>query len=290
MKLLVLGARGMLGSDVMLAAENAGHEVKGFGHRELDITDADAVMDRVTLERPDVVINCAAWTDVDGAEDEFDKANEVNGAGAGHVAHAAAAAGAKVVYISSDYVFDGTKKTPYVETDQVGPVGAYGKTKLAGEIATAAGNSRCFIVRSSWLFGVSGPNFVDTMLRLGKDHGEVLVVRDQIGSPTYTWHLAYGLTRLIDSDAYGVHHMAASGSCSWYEFAKLIFEKAELEVTTLSASTEDFGRKAPRPAYSVMVSSAENAIVLPSWQDGLTAFLAQRKATDEMQTEEGNSP
>jgi len=289
-KLLVLGARGMLGSDVMLAAENAGHEVKGFGHRELDITDADAVMDRVTLERPDVVINCAAWTDVDGAEDEFDKANEVNGAGAGHVAHAAAAAGAKVVYISSDYVFDGTKKTPYVETDQVGPVGAYGKTKLAGEIATAAGNSRCFIVRSSWLFGVSGPNFVDTMLRLGKDHGEVLVVRDQIGSPTYTWHLAYGLTRLIDSDAYGVHHMAASGSCSWYEFAKLIFEKAELEVTTLSASTEDFGRKAPRPAYSVMVSSAENAIVLPSWQDGLTAFLAQRKATDEMQTEEGNSP
>ena len=289
MKLLVLGARGMLGSDVMLAAENAGHEVKGFGHRELDITDADAVMDRVTLERPDVVINCAAWTDVDGAEDEFDKANEVNGAGAGRVAHPAAAAGAKVVYISSDYVFDGTKKTPYVETDQVGPVGAYGKTKLAGEIATAAGNSRCFIVRSSWLFGVSGPNFVDTMLRLGKDHGEVLVVRDQIGSPTYTWHLAYGLTRLIDSDAYGVHHMAASGSCSWYEFAKLIFEKAELEVTTLSASTEDFGRKAPRPADSVMESAAENAIVLPSWQDGLTAFLAQKAATSEIEAEGGSA-
>lgn len=287
MKILVTGARGMLGSDVMLAAENAGHEVRGFGHHDLDITDADAVMDRVTLERPDVVINCAAWTDVDGAEDDLEKATEVNGAGAGNVAHAAAAAGAEVVYISSDYVFDGTKKTPYLETDQVNPVGAYGKSKLAGEIATAAGNSRCFIVRSSWLFGISGPNFVDTMLRLGKDHGEVLVVRDQVGSPTYTWHLAYGLIRLIDSDAYGVHHMAASGSCSWYEFAKLIFEKAELEVTTLSASTEDFGRKAPRPAYSVMESAAENAIVLPSWQDGLTAFLAQRAATDELANEEG---
>ena len=127
------------------------------------------------------------------------------------------------------------------------------------------------------------------MLRLGKDHGEVLVVRDQIGSPTYTWHLAYGLTRLIDSDAYGVHHMAASGSCSWYEFAKLIFEKAELEVTTLSASTEDFGRKAPRPAYSVMESAAENAIVLPSWQDGLTAFLAQKAATSEIEAEGGSA-
>ena len=271
----------MLGRDVMLAADNAGHTVRGFGHTDLDITDAEAVMDRVTLERPDVVINCAAFTDVDGAEDDFEAATEVNGAGAGNVAHAAAAAGSKVVYISSDYVFDGTKKTPYVETDGVGPVSAYGKSKLAGEIATAAGNSRCFIVRSSWLFGIHGSNFVETMLRLGKNNGQVLVVRDQVGSPTYTWHLAYGLIRLIESDAYGVHHMSANGSCSWYEFAKVIFEKSNMEVTTLSASTEDFGRKAPRPPYSVMVSGAENAIVLPSWQDGLTAFLAQRQASEQ---------
>lgn len=281
MKLLVFGARGMLGSDVMLAADNAGHTVRGFGHMDLDITDADAVADRISLEKPDVVINCAAWTDVDGAEDDPEGATLVNGVGAGNVAHAAAAVGAKVVYISSDYVFDGTKKTPYVETDQVGPVGAYGKSKLAGEMATAEGNSRCFIVRTSWLFGINGPNFVDTMLRLGRDHGEVLVVRDQVGSPTYTWHLAYGLIRLIDTDAYGVHHMSATGSCSWYEFAKEIFEKANLEVNTLSASTEDFGRKAPRPAYSVMVAGSEDAIVLPSWEEGLTGFLAQRIASEE---------
>jgi dTDP-4-dehydrorhamnose reductase len=281
MNLMVLGARGMLGTDVMLAAENAGHAVRGFGHQDLDITDEAAVVRRIEREKPDTVINCAAWTDVDGAEDDPEGANLVNGTAAGIVARAAASVGAKVVYVSSDYVFDGTKTSPYVETDQVGPIGVYGQSKLAGEVATASGNPRCFIVRSSWLFGVNGPNFVDTMLRLGKNHGEVLVVRDQVGSPTYTWHLAYGIIRLIDTGAYGVHHMAASGSCSWYEFAKAIFEKSKLEVRTLSATTEDFGRKAPRPAYSVMVSASEDAIVLPTWQEGLDAFLAQRAASEQ---------
>ena len=172
--------------------------VVGYGHAELDIGDADAVGARIEAERPGVVINCAAWTDVDGAEEAEQEATRINGAGAGNVAAAAAAVGASVVYVGSDYVFDGGKGAPYVETDQTAPLSAYGRSKLAGEEATRAANKRHFIVRSSWLFGTGGRNFVETMLRLAADHGEVLVVRDQVGSPTYTWHLAYGIVRLIE--------------------------------------------------------------------------------------------
>jgi dTDP-4-dehydrorhamnose reductase len=268
----------MLGSDVMLAAGNAGHDVVGFGHIELDVTDASAVSSRLELERPDVVINCAAWTDVDGAEEAEDAALEVNGTGSGNVAAAAATVGASVVYISSDYVFDGSKGAPYVETDQTAPLSAYGRTKLAGEDATAAANKRHFIVRSAWLFGIGGSNFVETMLRLAADHGEVLVVRDQVGSPTYTWHLAHGIVRLIEGVEFGIHHMAAAGACSWYEFAREIFEQAEVECKVLSATTDMLGRPAPRPAYSALSSQREHAIELPAWQDGLAAYLAQRSA------------
>lgn len=270
----------MLGHDVVLAAENEGHEVHGYGHSEVDITDPDSVGRRLRLDRPDAVVNCAAWTDVDGAEDEPDGAMAVNGTGAGVVAEAAAAVDAKVLYVSSDYVFDGTKTTPYLETDQTGPVSAYGISKLAGEVATLSANRRSFAVRSSWLFGINGGNFVDTMIRLGRTQKQVLVVRDQIGCPTYTWHLAYGLVRLLDSDAYGIHHMAGGGHCSWYDFAKEIFKLSGMEVTTLSATTEMFAAKAPRPAWSVLESGIEHAIMLPDWQDGLAAYLEQRRSVE----------
>jgi dTDP-4-dehydrorhamnose reductase len=281
MKLLVTGAAGMLGRDVMLAAGNAGHQVVGYGHAELDIADAGAVSAKVGGERPDVVINCAAWTDVDGAEQAEEEATRINGEGAGNVAAAAAAVGASVVYIGSDYVFDGSKGAPYVETDQTAPLSAYGRGKLAGEEATRAANKRHFIVRSAWLFGTGGPNFVETMLRLAADHGEVLVVRDQVGSPTYTWHLAYGIVRLIEGVEFGIHHMAAAGSCSWYEFAREIFEQASVECKVMSATTEMLGRPAPRPAYSALTSQREHAIELPAWQDGLAAYLSQRSAESE---------
>ena len=281
MKLLVTGAGGMLGRDVMLAAGNAGHEVIGFGHTELDIADEAVVAAKIEGERPDVVINCAAWTDVDGAEEAEEAATRVNGAGAGAVAAAAAAVGASVVYVGSDYVFDGGKGAPYVETDQTAPLSAYGRSKLAGEEATRAANKRHFIVRSAWLFGVGGPNFVETMLRLAADHGEVLVVRDQVGSPTYTWHLAYGIVRLIEGVEYGIHHMAAAGACSWYEFAREIFEQASVECKVMSATTEMLGRPAPRPACSALRSEREHAIELPAWQDGLAAYLSQRRAEAE---------
>jgi dTDP-4-dehydrorhamnose reductase len=280
-KLLVTGAAGMLGRDVMLAAGNAGHQVVGFGRAELNVADAAAVSAKIEGERPDVVINCAAWTDVDAAEEAEEEATGVNGTGAGNVAAAVAAVGGSVVYVGSDYVFDGSKGAPYVETDQTAPISAYGRSKLAGEEATRAANKRHFIVRSAGLFGAGGPNFVETMLRLAADHGEVLVVRDQVGSPTYTWHLAYGIVRLIEGVEFGIHHMAAAGTCSWYEFAHEIFEQAKVECKVMSATTEMLGRPALRPAYSALSSQREHAIELPSWQDGLAAYLAQRRAETE---------
>jgi dTDP-4-dehydrorhamnose reductase len=281
MKLLVTGAAGMLGRDVMLAAGNAGHDIVGFGHTELDVSDAAAVDSKLEDERPDVVINCAAWTDVDGAEEAEETAMAVNGTGAGKVAAAAAAVGASVVYVSSDYVFDGAKGAPYVETDQPAPLSAYGRTKLAGEEATAAANPRHFVVRSSWLFGIGGNNFVETMLRLAEHQNEVLVVHDQVGSPTYTWHLAYGIVRLIEGLEHGIHHMAASGQCSWYEFAREVFEQAAVECKVLSATSDMLGRPAPRPAFSALESQREHAIELPSWQDGLAGYISQRNSEKE---------
>ncbi|HEX8754600.1 MAG TPA: dTDP-4-dehydrorhamnose reductase [Solirubrobacterales bacterium] len=281
MKLLIAGAGGMLGRDVVLAAGNAGHDVVGFGHAELDVTDPAALERKFDLERPDVVINCAAWTDVDGAEESEEAAFAINGTGAGNVAAAAAEAGASVVFISTDYVFDGGKGSPYVESDQPAPLSAYGRTKLAGEEATAAANKRHFVVRSSWLFGIGGGNFVETMLRLADSQNEVLVVRDQVGSPTYTWHLAYGVVRLIEGMEYGIHHMAAGGHCSWYDFAREIFEQAQVECKVLSGTTEMLGRPAPRPAFSALESQREHAILLPPWQDGLAGYLAQRQAERE---------
>jgi dTDP-4-dehydrorhamnose reductase len=280
MKILVAGAGGMLGRDVVIAAENAGHEVLPYDHSGLDVSDAERVGRRLNIDRPDMVINCAAWTDVDGAESQEEQAFEVNATGAGNLAAAAEQAGSKVLYVSTDYVFNGGKEGPYVETDLPAPISAYGRTKLAGEQATVAANRRSFVVRTSGLFGIGGPNFVDTMLRLGKG-GEVLVVHDQVASPTYTWHLAYGLIRLIDSDSFGLHHMAAAGSCSWYDFAREIFERAGMEVVTLGATSDMLSRAAQRPANSALASQNQHAIELPSWQDGLTSYLAQRNSTAE---------
>jgi dTDP-4-dehydrorhamnose reductase len=268
----------MLGRDVLLAAGNAGHDVVGYGRAELDVTRPEALDRKLDLERPDVLINCAAWTDVDGAEQAEEAAFAVNGSGAGNVAAAAAKVEARILHVSTDYVFDGAKGEPYVESDQPAPLSAYGRTKLAGEEAVAAANKRHFIVRSAGLFGLGGRNFVDTMLRLAERQSEVTVVRDQVGSPTYTWHLAYGIVRLIEGIEYGIHHMAASGQCSWYEFANEIFEQAKVDCRALSITSEEFGAPAPRPPFSALTSQREHAIRLPGWQDGLAGYLAQRQA------------
>ena len=276
MKILVTGAEGMLGRDLVEVSLAAGHEVRGMGRTDLDVTDRNRVQDRLEIDRPDVVINCAAWTDVDGAEDDPEAADLVNGEGAANVAEAAASVDARVLYVSTDYVFDGTKGEPYLESDPPAPVSAYGRSKLKGEEATLFANPRAFVVRSSWLFGVGGANFVETMLRAGKVEGKVLVVHDQVGCPTWTTHLSVGLVRLLDTDRFGIHHMAATGHCSWYDFAREIFDRSAMEVVTLSATTEMLGRRAPRPAFSALESEYENAIELPPWQEGLTGYLASR--------------
>jgi dTDP-4-dehydrorhamnose reductase len=266
----------MLGHDVFRVAEGMRHQVIALSHDELDVTDPARVERVITRERPGAVINCAGWTNVDGAEDSERDASLVNAQGAGFVAGAAEKVDAKILYVSTDYVFDGSAG-PYGESDDPAPINAYGRTKLAGERATSLVNRRSFIVRTSWLFGPQGGNFVETMLRLGQGGGPVVVVHDQVGAPTYTGHLAVGLLRLIDSASYGIHHMAGEGSCSWYEFAMEIFRQAEV-VTRVMATTSDMMElPAARPANSILISRRSAPIKLPPWQRGLSDYLARRE-------------
>jgi len=217
------------------------------------------------VEAPKLVLHAAAWTDVDGAEADPQGAAAVNVGGTQH----AALLGAPLVYYSSDYVFDGHKREPYVESDGPNPLSAYGRTKLHGE---AAAGERSWIVRSSWLFGATGKNFLRTMLSLGAERDEVAVVDDQRGSPTYVGHLAEA-TRAIVGLAFGTYHVAAEGDCTWADFAEAIFEEAGLRCRVRRISTEELGRPAPRPAYSVVRSELAETPRLPHWRDGLTECL-----------------
>src|SRR5215210_4408546 len=224
MRLLVTGAAGMLGRDVVSAAESAGHDVVALARRDLDIADPDAVRAAVRAARPDAVVNCAAWTDVDGAEEHEAQAKRINGAGAGHLA----AAAPYVVHVSSDYVFDGAASEPYAEDAATGPRTAYGRSKLAGEHAVAAAGDHA-IVRSAWLFGVHGKNFVATMLRLAENRDEVSVVDDQVGCPTFSGHLAPALVEIAERRLTGVLHVSGTGACSWCELAQAAFEESGAE-------------------------------------------------------------
>jgi dTDP-4-dehydrorhamnose reductase len=268
----------MLGSDAVEAIAARGHTVFGLPRSELDVTDATAVEEAISELGPDWVVNCAAWTDVDGAEAAERRAMRVNDTGAAMVSATAAAHGARVLYVSSDYVFDGQKGSPYVESDLPAAISAYGRSKQAGETSVAIANPRHMIVRSSWLFGVGGGNFVETMLRIGSEQPEVLVVSDQVGSPTYTPHLAEAIALLLEDEEYGIHHVTASGECSWFEFAQEIFDQAGLETRVMAATTEMLARPAPRPPYSVLASEQPDPIVLPDWHQGLAEYLAVRRA------------
>jgi dTDP-4-dehydrorhamnose reductase len=282
MRLLVTGAGGMLGRDVVAAARAAGHDVAAHGHDTLDVTDAAAVAAVMAGAAPDVVVNCAAFTDVDGAEAREDEAHAINATGAGNVARAAAAAGAAVVQVSTDYVFDGEARRPYVESDTPAPRSAYGRTKLAGEREVAAATARHVIVRTAWLFGVHGRNFVDTILRVVQDRGEATVVDDQVGSPTWTGHLAEALIALAATEAWGLHHVAGTGSCSWYELAEAACERTGIPHVLHRGRTGDLGRPAPRPAWSVLVTERRDGATLPPWDAGLDAYMAARAARSEI--------
>jgi dTDP-4-dehydrorhamnose reductase len=261
----VVGAGGMLGRDVVRAAGDGAIALTRAG---LDVTDRAAVREALGGA---TVVNCAAYTHVDGAETESETAHAVNADGARNVAEAAQ----RVLYVSTDYVFDGAKTEPYVESDPTGPLQEYGHSKLAGERATAEANDNHLVVRSSWLFGAGGRNFVDTMLALGRERGELLVVDDQVGSPTFTGHLAEALVALAAGDERGVLHVAGSGSCSWYAFARAIFERSGVEAEVRPCTSDEFPRPARRPANSVLASE-RGAPALPAWQDGLEAYLGVR--------------
>jgi dTDP-4-dehydrorhamnose reductase len=260
---------------VVAAAERAGHDVLALSRRALDITDAHAVSVACRDARPEAVINCAAWTDVDGAETHDDEATRVNGEGAGHVAAAAGAVGALVVHVSSDYVFSGTATEPYPEVAPTAPLGAYGRSKLAGELAVAtAAPAQHAIVRSSWLFGVHGANFVATMLRLGGERDEVTVVDDQVGCPTYTGHLAPALVEIAERRLTGLMHVAGGGRCSWRDLAEATFAHAGVDSRVLPGTTAALGRPAPRPAFSALGRLRDDTPQLPPWEEGLAAYLA----------------
>jgi dTDP-4-dehydrorhamnose reductase len=250
---LITGAGGQLGAALQEAFPEADARTRG----ELDVTQPFSA-------EVDLVLHAAAWTNVDGAETEPAAAELVNVDGTRNVA----ALGAPVVYFSTDYVFDGLKRAPYVESDEPRPLSVYARTKLEGEREVRDG----WIVRSSWLFGWTGTNFVRTMLRLGEERDEVSVVADQVGCPTYVGHLAEA-TREVLSLPSGVWHLAAEGECTWAEFARAIFEEAGVGCRVREITTEELGRPAPRPAYSVLRSERNNAPRLPHWRDGLRACL-----------------
>jgi dTDP-4-dehydrorhamnose reductase len=275
MRILITGAGGMLGHDVRDAALAAGHEPIALARHACDIADPASVLAAVAHARPDAVVNCAAWTNVDGAESEENAALAVNGDGAGHIAAAACAAGAWTVHVSTDYVFDGAKRAPYLESDPVRPLSAYGRTKLAGEraVATAAPEAHA-IVRAAWLFGAHGHCFPKTMLRLAAERDELAVVDDQIGSPTFTGHLAPVLVAIAAQRMPGLLHAGAGEQCSWCEFAAAIVEAGARDCTVWGIPTSEYPTPAPRPAYSVL-RSERGAPELPSWRTGLEAFMSE---------------
>ena len=283
MKLLVTGAAGMLGLDVLRAGERAGHELVAVDLPELDITDTRAVEDAFARIRPEAVLNCAAWTDVDGAESHREQAHAVNADGPRNLALAAAWERVPLLHVSTDYVFSGeafadSQGVPraYVESDPTGPRTVYGQTKLAGEREVLGASPRHAVVRSAWLFGIGGRNFADTMLKLAGDREAVQVVTDQVGCPTWTGHLAPALLGLLERGVAGLVHLAGTGHVSWNGFATEIFRQAGVSCRVEGATSEQLARPAPRPAWSVLESEREDVLPLPPWQDGLAGYLAAR--------------
>ncbi|MFD1848650.1 dTDP-4-dehydrorhamnose reductase [Oceanobacillus bengalensis] len=276
MKILVTGYTGQLGFDVVQEGMKHNLEMFGVGSKELDITDRDAVNNYVEKLKPDAIIHCAAYTAVDKAEDEREACWNVNVDGTKNLAEVAKELGAKFLYTSTDYVFDGKGNTPFEETDEANPINYYGLTKFEGEKIVRDTLNDSFIVRISWVFGKNGNNFVKTMLRLSESHDELNVVGDQFGSPTYTYDLAKLLIEMIQSEKYGVYHASNEGYCSWADFAEEIFKQSGKNVTVNAISTEEYPTRAKRPNNSRLSKSKlqnKGFTLLPKWQDSLAHYL-----------------
>jgi dTDP-4-dehydrorhamnose reductase len=288
MKLLITGAAGMLGHDVMRAGERAGHELVPVDLPELDITDVSAVSALVARlqDEPgslDGIVNCAAWTDVDGAESKREQAHAVNAEGVGVLAGVAYQGGIPLLHISTDYVFDGVapldaegRPRAYLESDPTGPRSVYGATKLEGEQMVLGVSPDNTVVRTAWLYGIDGANFVATMLRLAGERDAVQVVTDQVGSPTWSGHLAPAVIGLLERQVSGLVHLTGSGQVSWNSFTQEIYRQAELDCRVDPTTSDQFVRPAPRPAWSALESERDDVLPLPPWQDGLAGYLAAR--------------
>jgi dTDP-4-dehydrorhamnose reductase len=275
MKVLITGSNGMLGHDLIEALKDS-HELILTTSKTLDITDKQKTIDFICDNKPDIVINSAAYTDVDGCEENQDLAYSVNGEGVRNLALGCREIDSPLVHISTDYVFDGSARDPIKEDGEIGPISVYGKSKLKGEEAILEILDRFFIIRTAWLYGINGRNFPKTMLELAKNHPEITVVYDEVGTPTYTPDLAEAISELIETDYYGIYHLTNSGSCSWCEFARYIFEIADVDVKVIPVTAAEFARPAPRPSYSVLENKnwVENGFKpLRSYKDAIKEYI-----------------
>lgn len=280
MKVLVTGAKGQLGYDVVNELKKRNHEAIGVGSDKMDITDGASVEKIFKETKVDAVVHCAAYTLVDAAEDNKGLCMKVNVEGTKNIAKACKKIDAKMIYISTDYVFNGEGEKPWEPEDECTPLNVYGRSKYEGELAVEKYLDKYFIVRIAWVFGINGKNFVKTMLNLGETEDEINVVNDQFGSPTYTYDLARLLVDMLESEKYGKYHATNEGVCTWYEFAKEIFRQAGLDMKINPVSSNEFPSKAKRPYNSRMSKDKleKNGFVrLPSWENALKRYLIELK-------------
>ena len=278
MKVLVTGVKGQLGYDVVKELGRCGIEAVGVDIEEMDITDASSVESVMGEAAPDAVIHCAAYTAVDAAEDNVEACTKVNVDGTRNIAQVCKQLDIKMLYISTDYVFDGTGERPWEPEDERHPQSVYGRTKYEGELAVQEILDKYFIVRIAWVFGINGKNFVKTLLKLAETRDSLTVVNDQFGSPTYTFDLAKLLVAMIQTDKYGIYHATNEGICSWYEFACAIFKEAGIAMKVSPVTSAEYGAKAKRPANSRMSKDKLTEMGfdrLPSWQDALSRYIKE---------------
>ena len=276
MKVLVTGVKGQLGYDVVKELERRGHQPIGVDREEMDLMNNEAIHTFIMTLKPEAIIHCAAYTAVDKAEEEVEICYQVNAESTKVIAECAKELDIKLIYISTDYVFDGTKEGEYVETDTPNPINVYGASKLKGEQYVQSLLDKFYIVRISWVFGINGNNFIKTMRRLGNERDELSIIQDQVGSPTYTADLAPLLVDMMETNKYGIYHATNEGTCSWYEFANEIFKQSGIEVKTNPIITSQYPTAAKRPMNSCMNKSKLKDVgfnVLPTWKDALKSYL-----------------
>lgn len=278
MKVLVTGVKGQLGHDVVNELTKRGHIAVGTDIEEMDITDKKSVESVMKENMPEAVIHCAAYTAVDAAEDNVELCRKINAEGTQNIADVCKELDIKMIYISTDYVFDGEGERPWEPDDERSPLNVYGQTKYEGELAVQNTLDKFFIVRIAWVFGVNGKNFIKTMLNLGKTRDSLTVVNDQFGSPTYTYDLAKLLVDMVETEKYGIYHATNEGICTWYEFACEIFKQAGMNIKVAPVSASEYPAKAKRPSNSRMSKEklTDNGFEkLPTWQDALSRYLKE---------------